>query len=294
MKKIMLTLVSVLLCACATSPTADIVQLAGAERQRLLSGEEILSREVTLAELPANDLLQISPAFKAYIDEHAVGSSPKFRYRALVRHMRRSNFRMAFTLDETTNTAQAFASRSGNCVSFSAMMVAAARYLGLDASFQQVSAPLEDRMLRRRGGGNTRTRVSHIAMRAEYPLGKKTIDFNFQQPPPGISLSELSDAQAFARYFNNRGMEALRNGDRKQAFLNVRKALEFDREASYLWNNLATIYKRAGELNLAHDGYSHAMALEPGDAIAGRNLQRLEKLMATTADTGQASSGSEV
>ena len=98
----------------------------------------------TLAEervAPEVDFLALNDEMRQFLDKH-VGhlDDPTQRLNHLV-HVIFSEKLLNLEYDNSrTRTAiETFQSKNGNCISFTAMFVAMARYLGIDAQFQEVT-----------------------------------------------------------------------------------------------------------------------------------------------------------
>ena len=95
--------------------------------------------EVPVAALTDENPLQINDGIKQFLAEH---TDPKLssleQLETLVRVVFRENA-LHFTYQlETRTAAETFEKRGGNCVSFTFLLIAMARHLGLDARFREV------------------------------------------------------------------------------------------------------------------------------------------------------------
>jgi Flp pilus assembly protein TadD len=67
--------------------------------------------------------------------------------------------------------------------------------------------------------------------------------------------------------------------------LYLRKALQENDRQSYIWNNLASLYKRQGLLNEAETVYLYGLKINPDDLTIMNNLAWLYKEMGNTKQT---------
>ena len=89
--------------------------------------------------LPEEDPLQVSEEMKQFLDSKISRSGDSMvRLQDLVQQVFRENA-LGFSYEPHTRTAaETFRQRGGNCVSFTFLFIAMARYLGLDARFREV------------------------------------------------------------------------------------------------------------------------------------------------------------
>ncbi|WP_105102257.1 transglutaminase-like domain-containing protein [Microbulbifer pacificus] len=225
----------------------------------------------------ANALLAVSAEMRAFVDTIDPDLTPNQRFRRILRTLRMDRFELDYDLNHTTTAAEAFAQRRGNCISFSALMVALAREVGLEAHFNLVEAPLGRSTVK---GGNGRTLVQNILhINAEVSFGWTTrvIEFNFGSHTR-FPQRRLSDATVETFYLNNRALELSRELAMEQAFALLYEALIIAPNSSLLWNSLGYLYRLTGELELAEMSYTQALNLESGNTAAKHNLRRIYEL----------------
>ncbi|MFO1338620.1 MAG: tetratricopeptide repeat protein [Burkholderiaceae bacterium] len=189
----------------------------------------------------------------------------------------RELLRLEYDSATTRTASEAFAARSGNCLSLVIMTAALARHLDLPVTFQSVDVDdswtrgqslllaaghvnlvLGRRMLDRTGGfGND------ISM---------TIDFLPPQDLRGRRVSVISEARILAMFFNNRAAEALARGDLDLAYASAKAAMAQDPGFSSAQITLGVVYHRRGLLDAAETAFRHVLRAEP------RNTQALADL----------------
>ena len=168
----------------------------------------------------------------------------------------------------TTNTAsETFEKRSGNCLSYTAMFIAMARYTGLNARFQEV-ADFSDWSRQ----GETVVFSSHI--NSVVIIGTKyyEVDFQYRIEKKFWNRRIISDSRAEAHYYNNIGSEALLAGDLHTAEKLLSRGLELDKSFSFAWSNLGVLLKKRGETGKAEECFSRAIALNSHNHTAKYNL----------------------
>ena len=237
----------------------------------LLSGRALFEEPVAAAELPEDDILGLAPPMRAYLAEVAPAASPQQRLQALLRGFESREYTVAYQADKTLTASETYGQQVGNCMAFTVMMVAMARELGADAYFNQVEVPPVW------GHEESQTFVvyRHINMVSESPRGRHVVDFNLQAYDPIYDQRKLSDSEAFAQYYSNRGLELMQQEKMRQAFLYLRKALELRPLDADLWANLGAFYSRNQQFAAAEQSYQQALQRSGGHSIAMSNLERL-------------------
>ncbi|QHQ40888.1 tetratricopeptide repeat protein [Microbulbifer hydrolyticus] len=267
-KSLALGLCLVLIGGCAGTPPQ---QSSPVDVGWLLSGSAIFGGPVSLDELPEDDILGLEPEMRAYLAQVAPGASPQQRLAALLRGFESRKFRVEYRADQTLTAAETYRQEVGNCMAFTVMMVAMARELGADAYFNQVEVP----PVWGHDEEHTFVVYRHINMVSESPQGRRVVDFNLAAYDPIYDQRRLSDKAAFAQYYSNRGLEWMQQGEMREAFRYLRKALELRPGDSDLWANLGAFYSRNEKYGAAEKSYLQALQLDSGHTIAMSNLERL-------------------
>jgi len=180
----------------------------------------------------------------------------------------------------TRSASQAFASRSGNCLSLVIMTASLARHLGLPVSFQAVQT---DDFYSRSGGlymasGHVNLVLGPPAIRSGYSRGGReslTVDFLPQDELRGQRTRPLDERTIVAMYLNNRAAETLAAGNVDEAYGYARAALLHDPGFFNASNTLGVIYNRAGHAGPAEAAFRHALAGDPDHVSALSNLIKL-------------------
>jgi tetratricopeptide (TPR) repeat protein len=177
----------------------------------------------------------------------------------------------------TRNAAQAFADRSGNCLSLVIMTAAFAKALDIPVWFQSVAA--EETWSRY---GDVQFFIGHVNLR----LGKRlsdigighpqidsmTIDFVPVQVVRGVSFKVISEDTIVAMYMNNRAAEAFARGKLDDAYWWARAAIGADPTFLSAYNTLGIVYRRHGNLGEALRVLAYANEHEPENTRVMFNL----------------------
>jgi Flp pilus assembly protein TadD len=255
--------------------------------------------------VPDVNILEITDKMKRLLDESvAKVKNKKKRLDALVEFALK-NVQLDISKDTygTKTAAETFETGTGNCLSFSNLLVAMARYVGLDAEFEEVPTP--PNWIK---NGEVLFFTRHIGVTVEVP-GPVSIDSTilyiregerfsrwtnsrieylfvpFFYGAPSYNLDHITtrsipDNRAFSQYYNNIGSLHLAEGNNSEAFRYFVKAIEVDPELSYLWSNLGTVYSRNNQPDAAERVFLNALAINRGrDKLSSMtimgNLSRL-------------------
>ena len=135
------------------------------------------------------------------------------------------------------------------------MFVAMARYLDLDANFQEVMVPPDWS-----AEGQTIILSKHVNVLVNTDSRQDMmVDFNMYDFRAGYDMQIVSDDRGRAHYFNNIGVEHMLDGETPLAFANFRQSLREDISFSPVWINLGTLYNREGYPQYAEAAYLKAL-----------------------------------
>lgn len=257
------------LAACNSTGTGALNTRSGVDKLAQIERleQEHFGRADNVADV---DVLAMTDEMKAYADRYLREFKNQQDRVQMLRYVIIHAGLLGFQYDQTkTRTArEAFELRTGNCLSLSNLYVAMARYMGLDARFQEVSL------------GNTWTKSDdlyllnrHINVKGRLRGGGSYVmDFIHidTEYVPGVQV--VSDLRAKAQYYNNLGAEHLREGNNTAALVYFKKAIATDPDIDYIWSNLGTAYSRSGDLIAAEAAYRVSLDLNSSNWSAINNL----------------------
>jgi len=274
---------------CSTIPLkkVDPVNIELFPAYKMADGSYISPQSVTHA-IPDVDILAINDDIKRLIDERAGGI--RYQERRLVKLTEllanAVKYDTVSDLYGVKTAQQTFDTGTGNCLSFSNLFVAAARYAGLPARFSEIptlpswSRDGETLFFTKHIGASVDIRYIFTQMIQLRVVDDKerlvTIEDSiryFFSPseitPEKSSISILgydtiSDRRAFAQYYNNIGSKHLAEGNPKDAYSYFIKAIKVDPNLSYAWSNLGVIYKRNNQLEAAEAAYLQGLSVTRG------------------------------
>ena len=189
----------------------------------------------------------------------------------------RNQLKLEYDAEKTRNAAEAFAARTGNCLSLAIMTAAFARELGLTVRFHRV---FSDETWSRAGefyfaSGHVNVTLGRkhqdprVLFRERNAL---TIDFIPLAEGKRQFAYEVNEATIVAMYMNNRAAELLARGRLDEAYWHAREAVTRDPRFTAALNTLGVIYRHHGNLAEAEAVLRHLLAREPANTHAMTNL----------------------
>jgi Tfp pilus assembly protein PilF len=232
--------------------------------------------------IDAADVFALSPEMKRYLEVDAADKLRKLgAQKGLVDALySKGELKLDYDSGSTRNAAQAFAARSGNCLSLVIMTAAFAKELQLGVHYQSV---FTDETWSR--NGDIQFVVDHINL----SLGRRVSEIDrgarFQSvltvgflPPSETGKQRprlLREATVVAMYLNNRAAESLAAGSVDDAYWWAREAMLQDPELARGYNTLGVVYRRHGDQALAERVLVRARAIEPDNAQVVSNLAQV-------------------
>lgn len=248
--------------------------------------------------LPIDDLLndQAFPKFKLYHIEKAdeifaLSTEAKAFVRESVSRARKgddkieslmlsifdhSDLDLTYLSTANTSANDTFLNRSANCLSLSIMTYAMALEAGFTAQFQIVNIP--EFWTRRSGFTLLNSHLNlRITRRPEVGIIRPfdngyVVDFDPQVRSKKFMSSVTDKETVLAMYYNNKGADALLQGDSDLAYAYFREAVLLSKSYSAVWTNLGFLYRKVGFSKLAHKVYRHAIAIDEDNNTAWENL----------------------
>jgi len=221
--------------------------------------------------LTAAQFTQLSPEMQGFVDQHVNRRScSRQRLNQLYRAVFDPNA-LGFKYDEnlTLSAPDAFEMGSGNCLSFSAMFVAMARYAEFDAAFQELVGPAQTD-----SETGTKRRRRHINVLVRLRGTRLEIDFP-RTSTRCATKRVLTDESALAHFYNNRAIQALRSGELTQAGRLAGLALYRNHDFARAWVTLGVCQRVRGDYRAAKQAYEIAIELNPKLIPAIHNLAHL-------------------
>ena len=239
----------------------------------LVNVKALSAREIGLESVGNNDIWAMTDEMKAFIDKHVQHHGGDWsRLERLVNTLYNPDlFGITYQSEATQTAAEVFSSRAGNCLSYSNLFFAMARYLGLDAEFQEVfikpSWDFKNQQL-------ILTRHINIVVKLRY-RANFIMDFLPAEQHEVRRAKEIPPNVAKAQYYNNIGVEHFLNQDFAKAYTRYIQALRLFPKGSYIWSNLGALYSRLEQFDDAERIYLIAIDINPEEMTALGNLAKL-------------------
>lgn len=267
---------------------------------KALSGELILGHHYKNDELPDMDLFGLTPEMRTFADTATAtvrqkDSKAEALHQALMTSSAHGGRGITYSAYITNTGINAFEQRQANCLSYTLLYVAMARYLGLNAEVNEVILPPTWDM---RDGDTTYLFMRHVNAKVFMPhkhklpwvkvaetadVGDIVVDLEMRRFRPHYKQKVIGKDLVAAQFYSNRGMELSAEGNAREAFLYLRKALLMSEEPSYIWSNFGSFYRRQKMLAEAETIYLHGLAINPRDYTIMHNLAGLYLEMGNTA-----------
>jgi tetratricopeptide (TPR) repeat protein len=186
--------------------------------------------------------LEIDADMKRAVDR-SVGrhADPASRLRHLARFLTDSGFvNFQYVSNQSLTARQAFRQRRGDCMAYTNLFMALARYLGIDAYFVHVR---EVSNYYERGGYFFVS--SHVAVGYGQGPAAEVVDFAKEISDWKLALySVISDDAALALYYNNVAVDHMLGGRTREAEHLFRFWLAREPNVAELYNNLGVLLNR--------------------------------------------------
>ena len=260
-----------------------LVQLGGCAHQGLPGssvgapptlrlGAEELTAEAAADRVPHPDLLALNDEMREFADQYLRRGDQLQRLNLLHSSLRSPAFADVDYHPHADGTAiEAYSSGQANCLSYAHLFVAMSRYLGLKARYLSVELRPEwsrygDQVALRR----------HVSVVVTLNSRKQfVVDIDPVPRERVAGTRTISDDEAAALFHSNLAMEALLEKDIEGAYAHSARAIELAEDTDYLWVNLGTIFRRAGQDEDAELSYQNALALNEDSGSAMNNLSVL-------------------
>jgi Flp pilus assembly protein TadD len=268
--------------------------------------------------VPDADILALSEDMKRVLDGSVTGINNK--QNRLIAFVELINQDIRFNItDDTYGTKTAietYETGSGNCLSYSNLLVSMARYAGFKTGFQEIPSPptwIRDREMilftRHIGAsidietpgnyyqldligdsGDTKI-LFEMSNRLQYLFAPQLPSSFLRYTLNSIPTRPISDSRAFAQYYNNIGSKHLSEGNTLDAFRYFVKAIRVDPELSFVWSNLGVVYRRNNQPEAAEQAFLKALYVNrERDKLASmsimNNLASLYKMQGRTEEAG--------
>lgn len=289
-------LLQLLLLACLSGACAHkskVVTDVPQELDKVLSGELVFGRAITEDELPNVDLFNLTPQMKTFAEnavQHGNSDADKAEmlHMALIRSGVQGGQGITYSTFNTGTAREVFESTKANCLGYTLLYVSLARYVGLNAQVNQVMVPPSWDMNSKRSYFLMRhVNAKVVSHKSRWSLVREAhrvadvsdvvVDLEIRRFRANYRQKPLDNLSTEALFYNNRAMEFSSVEDEKNSFLYLRRALKATADQSFVWSNLASLYRKRGDLDVAEKTYLYALSLDEEDLTVLHNLASLYK-----------------
>jgi tetratricopeptide (TPR) repeat protein len=259
-----------------------------------LSGELILGRPYLPGELPDEDLFGLTREMQVFAEAATARASQsdakaEALHQALITSSSYGGRGITYSAYDTITGIEAFERRQANCISYTLLFVSMARHVGLKAEVNEVILPPTWDMR----ASDTYLLMRHVNAKVFMPRLNKSfvrvigtadvsdivVDLEMRRYRPHYKQQVIDKNLVAAQFYSNRGMELAAEGNAREGFLYLRKALLMSQEPSYIWSNFGSFYRRQKLLPEAEAIYLHGLSINPRDYTIMHNLAGLYKEM---------------
>lgn len=281
--KLAIAILSLLLAACGGhSVQPDTNALASA-----LSGHRVEHQKAAdFSQLVAQNPFELDDEMQAFAEFYAPDWMSDAKKAVSLQRAIMSTGALGMDYDPyaTFSAADAFALQTGNCLSFTMLYYAMARYVGINAYINEVDVPATWDLK----GNNTYVFFRHVNVRVKLRSGTDlVVDLDMDNFNDQYRQRKISEKNLTVQYFNNIGMESLSEGQYGRAFMNLRQAIRVDDSKAYVWSNLGTLYRRLKLFPEAEAAYLQALQKDGSHRTSLSNLARLYQQTGETEKAAQ-------
>ena len=187
---------------------------------------------------------------------------------------------LAYKAGANVIASQAYKNREANCLSLTIMAYALAKAANLNVAFQSVKVP--EYWVR---NGRINMLTGHVNLRVlKQKMPNKMvlldrsvaeIDFDPYVVKKSFAKKIISKDTVIAMFYNNKGANAMIDGDYRTAYAYLKAATEVDTNFSVAWGNLGILYRFKGYEQQAIDTYQYAISINRNNLTAMSNLSML-------------------
>lgn len=265
-----IALTCLLLQACSQ---AAVTEYTFAQLPTFVDSTEQIDAYQALSLIQEKELLLLNDEMKRFVDQHVDRSQPlRQQVHSLYLALRSPEFLdLEYFPNKTFTAKEVFEQGQANCLGFSSLFIAMARYADIDARYQLIS---------KNPSWNKRGQLVQLNIHVNVivPLPGDyhyVIDIDPQPIQRWDNQHFVSDDTAVALYYNNLAIDALIQRDLSQAYAYLINAIKLAPEQELLWTNLGTVLRKNNQPVEAAEIYDVALKINPRSNTAINNLSVL-------------------
>ncbi len=233
-----------------------------------------------------SDMFKLTPEMRRYVNLRLSSPTASIKRKAetLIRDLFSPDYmNIVYQHDANFSPAETFEKGIANCMSLTMLAYVLADHAGLDAKFMNVEVEENWSVLEQTTllNGHVNLEITTRESNSQVFYGEKrafVIDFLPMLNIKSKSRDALSKSEIIALFYNNKGAQALTDGDLNLAYQYFKSASLLAPKLSGIWGNLGSLYRRSGFIQEAEDVYLHAYRLDPKNLNVQENMALLYKL----------------
>ncbi len=210
--------------------------------------------------VPILNPFEINDEMKVFVDDNIKAyQTPEAMFNSLVDAIFDSNEQIIYDERKTNTAIQTFQTRTGNCLSLTNMFIALSRFARLETFFIEVLDHIawtsDGDIIMNNGHIIAGMNFYKLKIRGGVPSGYITVDFYPSRPKTYRKLEAIDDLLAIAYFYNNLGVELLRENETDKAIKLFENILRLNRASDKVYNNLGVSHSRKKEFEKAYEYY---------------------------------------
>jgi tetratricopeptide (TPR) repeat protein len=184
--------------------------------------------------------------------------------------------------DATLTATETLAARQANCLSLTILSFSLAQEIDLHVEFRDIKIPEYWTQNNGQSLLNGHVNLNVVGGKSiksngdiDYSVFSYVIDFGIERNKSHFPSVALKQSQVVAMFYNNKAAEAMVYGKDDLAYTYLKAAIKADPLAAENWNNLAVLYRKKQQLELAEKAYLLSSRLDPEQLNPRANLALL-------------------
>ncbi len=212
--------------------------------------------------LPVVNPFEISDEMKDFVEKNTRAyQTPEAVFNSIVDSIFSSTEPVIYDERKTHTAIETFETRTGNCLSLTNMFIAMSRYARLDTFFIEVLDHMawtsDGDIIMNNGHIIAGMNFYKLKMRGGVPSGYITVDFYPSRPKTYRHLEAIDDLLAIVYFYNNLGVELLRNNETDRAIILFENILRLNKASDKVYNNLGVSYSKKRDFQKAYECYEN-------------------------------------
>lgn len=265
-----------LLSSCASAPRPITQQTQVSEQGWVDSVVHYQSNQLALKDFDPSSVFRLSPDIKfEVLSRFATTPNDLIGKRVSQWMLAKDGLNMKYDLTANLTPVEAYRQRRGNCLSFTLLLAALTKQLGVDIKFNLVETPqtwdLNESL------GMIFLRHINGVQKIDYRNQSLIFDLAVEQYSPGYPQKIIHPTEAVALLQNNMALDLIAERKLVKAERLFKSAISTYPENPDIWVNYGVLKKRQGEFNKAIFAFRKAYKLNPRNILAVSNLERIYK-----------------